>query len=151
VRYVTRAIIAKSKAPLIVQDDTVGQTVGIIGTGAALRRGGKPKMSKFDYNVFYGGYDAVAVSKEKYSKEEAIEIAKQELRPCGTDSYTLAIGNGFVRHRAGVNEDGEPCVGWWLEYSGHKRSCPVWVFHVAKRRLDSGYEHVTVAPEREKE
>ena len=35
-------------------------------------------MSKFEYASFYGGYDEVAVSKEKFSKEEAIEIAKQE-------------------------------------------------------------------------
>lgn len=36
-------------------------------------------MSKFDYAIFYGGYDSLAVSKEKYTKEEAIEIAKVEL------------------------------------------------------------------------
>lgn len=36
-------------------------------------------MSKFDYAVFYGGYDALAVSKEKFTKEQAIEIAKIEL------------------------------------------------------------------------
>lgn len=33
-------------------------------------------MSKFDYGIFYGGYYDLAVSKEKYTKEEAIEIAK---------------------------------------------------------------------------
>lgn len=33
-------------------------------------------MSKFDYDSFIGGYDVLAVSKEKYTKEQAIEIAK---------------------------------------------------------------------------
>lgn len=85
-------------------------------------------MSKFEYASFYCGYDEVAVSKEKFSKEEAIEIAKQELESM-YKPYYIAVGNGYVRHRAGVNEDYEPCVGLWLEYTEHKRSCPVWVFH----------------------
>lgn len=44
----------------------------------------------------------------------------------------IAVCDAFVRYRAGVNEDYEPCVGWWLEYKQHKRSCPVWAFHIAK-------------------
>lgn len=87
-------------------------------------------MSKFDYDIFYGGVDTLAVSKEKYTKEQAIEIAKVELESINKPYY-IAIGNGYVRHRAGVNEDGEPCVCWWLEYKEHKRSCPCWVFHRA--------------------
>ena len=85
-------------------------------------------MSKFDYNHFYGGYDTFAVSKEKFTKEEAIEIAKVEMKHINKPYY-IAMGNGYVRHRAGVYEDNEPCVGWWLEYKEHKRSCPCWVFH----------------------
>ena len=95
-------------------------------------------MSKFDYSSFYGGYDAVAVSKEKYTREQAIEIAKQELQHLLKKYPYLCIGDGFVRHRAGVNEDYEPCVGWWLEYTEHKRSCPCWVFHVSKVK-DHGF------------
>lgn len=87
-------------------------------------------MSKFTYDIFYGGYDILAVSKEKYTKEEAIELAKVELEH-DEKPYYLAVGSAFVRHRAGVNEDHEPCVGWWLEYKEHKRSCPCWVFHIA--------------------
>lgn len=99
-------------------------------------------MSKFDYELFYGGYDDLAVSKQRYSKEQAIEIARAEL------SYHkhkyLAIGSGYARHRAGVNEDGEPCVGWWLEYKEHKRSCPCWIFHTTDTEDEhfEGYEHV---------
>lgn len=87
-------------------------------------------MSKFDYDSFYGGDDTFAISKEKYTKEQAIEIAKDELYP-GQTCY-LAVGSGSVRHRAGRNDDGEPCVGWWLEYTEYKRSCPCWVFHITK-------------------
>lgn len=98
-------------------------------------------MSKFDYGRFYGGYDDIAVSKEKYNKEEAIEIAKEEFS--FRNHKYIYVGNGFVRHRAGVNEDKEPCVGWWLEYSEHKRSCPCWVFHTSNcddQDFDNEYE-----------
>lgn len=103
-------------------------------------------MSKFDYASFYGGYDTFAVSKEKYKREQAIEIAKTELYMGNT--CFLAIGDGFARHRAGINEDGEPCVGWWLEYSEHKRSCPCWVFHLTLNKNEKffkGYEYIQLS------
>lgn len=103
-------------------------------------------MSKFDYCSFIGGYDSLAVSKEKYSKEEAIEIAKVELKR-NTRPYYLCVGDGFVRHRAGVNEDNEPCVGWWLEYEKHKRSCSCWVFHTSDTNLHllQEYENILIS------
>ena len=76
-------------------------------------------MSKFEINRFIGGYDAIAVSKEKFTKDEAIKIAIRETEGV-KKPYYLAIGDCFVRHRAGMNEDNEPCVGWWLEYVEHK-------------------------------
>jgi len=88
-------------------------------------------MSKFNYDVFIGDYVALAVSKEKYTKAQAVEIAKVELESINKPYY-IAVGNGFVRHRAGVNEDSKPCVSWWLEDMEHSRSCPCWVFHKAK-------------------
>lgn len=99
-------------------------------------------MSKFDYMRFNGGFDDLAVSKEKYSKEEAIKIAKMEFEH--RKHKYLAIGEGFVRHRAGVNEDNEPCVGWWLEYREYKRSCPCWVFHTANNNNEifKDYEYI---------
>lgn len=98
-------------------------------------------MSKFDYLNFYGGYDCLAVSKEKYTREEAIEIAIRELeQTCYKKPYYICIGDGFVRHRAGVNEDNERCVGWWLEYQEHKRSCPCWVFHISPE-YDKGFHN----------
>lgn len=103
-------------------------------------------MSKFDYELFYGGYDNIAISKEKYTKEQAIEIAKVELA-INKKPYYLAVGDGYVRHRAGINEDHEPCVGWWLEYSEHKRSCPAYVFHITnnkKEDFNQDYEYLLI-------
>lgn len=106
-------------------------------------------MSKFDYAGFYGGYDELAVSKERYTKEQAIEIAKAELER-NKKPYYIAVGDGYVRHRAGVNEDHEPCVCWWLEYEEHKRSCPCWVFHVAVDKNEphrKDYEYIFITDE----
>jgi hypothetical protein len=91
----------------------------------------------------------LAVSKEKYTKEQAIEIAKIELALSSKDREKkpyIAIGNGFVRHRAGVNEDNEPCVGWWLEYHEYNRSCPTWVFHNSRTTDEhfKDYEYINV-------
>lgn len=99
-------------------------------------------MSKFDYDIFCDGdYTALAVSKEKHSKEEAIKLAKFEL-----DSYKpyyLLLENGYVRHRAGVTDDGERRVCWWLEDVKNDRSCPCWVLHIHNREVE-GYECILV-------
>lgn len=93
-------------------------------------------MSKFDYSSFYGGLDEFAVSKEKYTKEEAINLARFEL---SISTETLCVGIAWVRYRFGVDEDGEKRSCWWLEYEKHKRSCEVWVFHI-KRKLESKFD-----------
>lgn len=85
-------------------------------------------MSKFDYDIFMDSIDTLAVSKEKYTKEQAIEVAKQEL-DIKVYEY-LAVGSAFVRYRYGVDLDGEKHSCWWLEYYKHSRSCQVWVFHL---------------------
>lgn len=103
-------------------------------------------MSKFEYCNFCGGFDTFAVSAERYTKEQAIEIAKVELELC-KKPYYIAVGNGFVRHRVGMNEDNEPCVGWWLEYKEHKRSCPAWTFHTSDSTIEhfgKDYEYVEI-------
>ena len=92
-------------------------------------------ISKFDFSSFYGGFDIFAVSKQKYTKDEAIAVVKRELEPNGL----LAMGSAFVRHRAGRDECNERFVGWWLEYEEHENSCPVWCFHYA--RDPSHYGH----------
>lgn len=104
-------------------------------------------MSRFEYENFYGGYDDFAVSKEKYTKEQAIALYKDSKDYYKGKGVLIAVCDAFVRHRAGVNEDGEPCVGWWLEYKQHKRSCPVWAFHIEKSNtgLFKGYEYFEFA------
>jgi hypothetical protein len=87
-------------------------------------------MSKFDFDYFVGGgYDCFAVSKEKYTKEQALEIVKEQLEDEWKGYKYLFIRDAYVRHRAGISEDNEPVVGWWLEYKEHKRSCHVYAFH----------------------
>lgn len=66
--------------------------------------------SKFQYVMFYDGEEILAVSKEKYSKEEAIEIAKDELERLDSEKpYFICINDGFVT------------------------SCPCWVFTVTSK------------------
>lgn len=84
-------------------------------------------MSKFDYNAFTGDYP-VAVSKERYTEQEAIEIARNEL---GVDEVEMC--DAFVRYGYGVDDDdisAEVRNGWWLTLSSKcpKRCCPVWAF-----------------------
>jgi hypothetical protein len=89
------------------------------------------KMSKFDYAVFSGGDEDFAVNSDKYTKEEAIALACQEVGYTHIE-YTLLLDNMFVRHRAGLDEDNKPTVGWWLESFKYKRSCPVYAFRAIK-------------------
>lgn len=101
-------------------------------------------MSKFDFDIFVGGFDCFAVSRQKYTKEEAIELFKNELN-LQNKNFTIAItDNAWVRHRAGRNEDNERCVCWWLEYADYGRNCPVWAMHVArKNELETFPKHIT--------
>lgn len=84
-------------------------------------------MSKFDFDSFTGDYP-VAVSKERYTEQEAIEIAKREL---GEDSVTMF--DGYVRFGFGTDPD-DPCAKprntWWLDIGKNcpKGCCPVWAF-----------------------
>lgn len=107
------------------------------------------KLSKFEYGSFYGGQDDLAVSKQRYSKEEALEIARQDYYSFREEGY-IAVKDGYVRHRAGITEDNEPFVGWWLEYEEHKRSCQCWVFHYTKdkdkdiSKIGNEYEYIQI-------
>lgn len=84
-------------------------------------------MSKFDFEPFTGDYP-IAISRERYTEQEAIEIAKREL---GTDK--VAMFTGYVRYGFGVDDD-DPCAkprnDWWLTISKGcpKGCCPVWAF-----------------------
>lgn len=87
-------------------------------------------MSKFCFGQFYGGYSEYAINSQKYTKDEAIRIFQRETGYKVGDGRTeFTVGEAWIRHRAGRNEDNEPTVGWWVEYSEHQRSCPAWEFH----------------------
>lgn len=82
-------------------------------------------MSKFDFEAFTGYYP-LTVSKERYTEQEAIEIAKHEL---GVN--VVEKQDAYVRWGYGVDDD-DISEGvrntWWLEFRKTKRCCPVWVF-----------------------
>lgn len=98
------------------------------GDGNIYRVFVRRSKSKFDYNAFEGDLFPIAVSKEKYTIDEAIEIAKRELN--AEDEESLTVKNAYVRFRAGIDEDGERRVCWWLEDTEYATSCPVWEFYV---------------------
>lgn len=104
----------------------------------------KAKMSKFDFDIFSGGFDNFAVSMQRYTKEEAIELFRYELN-LQNKNLTIAItGKAWVRHRAGRDEDNERCVCWWLEYKDNGRNCPVWAMHIARKNEVEAYpKHIT--------
>lgn len=83
--------------------------------------------SKFDYGSFYGGYDEFAVNAQRFTLEEATKLLEKELE---VDANDWVMSKAFVKWRAGVDEDHEKCVGWWLEYKQREKgSCPVYAFH----------------------
>lgn len=86
-------------------------------------------MSKFDFEAFTGDYP-LAVSKERYTEQEAIEIARNGL---GVDEVEKC--DAFVRFGYGVDDDdisAEVRNTWWLEWHKTKRCCPVWAFRRAR-------------------
>lgn len=56
-------------------------------------------MSSFNFDAFTGDYPIV-VSKERYTEQEAIEIAKREL---GVDD--VSVFSGYVRYEFGVDPE----------------------------------------------
>ena len=91
-------------------------------------------MSKFNFDLFFGDYPIV-VSKERYTEQKAIEIARNEL---GVDEVEKR--DGYVRYGYGVDDDdisAGPRNAWWLTLSNNcpKRCCPVWAFRA--RRTDN--------------
>lgn len=88
------------------------------------------KKSKFDYDIFRDETETcLCINADKYTLEEAYEIAIKEdfTEAMG---YKLDLGN-YIRHRAGVDCDGEKMVGWWMEdYGSRDRHgfVPVYAF-----------------------
>ena len=88
-------------------------------------------MSKFDYEAFTGDYP-VAVSKERYTEQQAVEIARKSLGADDIEKF-----DGYVRYGYGIDDD-DIHAGvrntWWLTLSSicPKRCCPVWAFRVRR-------------------
>lgn len=82
---------------------------------------------KFDYDCFYSEEDEyIAVSKERYTKEEAIKIIEGEIERKVIAENLLDL---FVRNGYGYDEiNNEPCHGCWLEEESGKGRCPVWAY-----------------------
>jgi hypothetical protein len=83
-------------------------------------------MSKFEFDIFYGDDGtAYAVNAEKYTEEQAREllITHEQIH---TEEWDCS--RSWVTHRAGIDGDGEPSVGWWVDPRPYKRSCPAWIF-----------------------
>lgn len=88
-------------------------------------------MSTFDFEQFYDDWKncfIIGVSKEKYSFDEALEVARREL------DYPPQIisGQGYTRFRVGRDEYGEPRATWYLEDEERPRSCPCWTFRAGR-------------------
>lgn len=96
-------------------------------------------MSKYEYGVFHGDYMCFTANKEKFTKEQALKIAKFEL---DMTNGTVIVGSAYVRHRAGVDEDCRPCVGWWLEFQPAGRCCDVWLIipYIVKMYYPKSFE-----------
>ncbi len=90
------------------------------------------RLSKFDYGTFYGyGERWFAVSKQRFSIDEAMAMFAREFDMTAEEIAEFEIESAAVRWRAGVNEENEPQVGWWLEIDcdgSEPRCCPVWYF-----------------------
>ncbi|MCI8999658.1 MAG: hypothetical protein HFJ26_01675 [Clostridia bacterium] len=86
------------------------------------------RVSKFNYDVFYDeeGQCIIAVSKQKYSKEQAVELAKRELN---TEKIIPSEEEMYVRYGLGTMDE-EKKQGYWLECRKTKISIPVWSFKI---------------------
>lgn len=90
------------------------------------------KKSKFDFGNFSSdGYHHFAVNAGKYTEQEAIAIYQRE---CYFSDHPYVVEKAHVKWRAGMNEDNEPLVGWWFDYSpAVKRSVEVWAFRLVPK------------------
>ena len=91
-------------------------------------------MSKFDVSLFYSDdLNYIAFSKEKYTKEQAIEQARKEIFP----EHPVMMSPDFtVRWQAQGSVDGKPYVGWYLMPEKLKRCCEVWAFPYIHNKWD---------------
>jgi hypothetical protein len=91
----------------------------------------KKSISKFDYSSFNGGFDDFAVSRQKFSIGEALQLFVDE--SVINEGDVIGVTYAYATHRAGMTDDNEPCVGWWLGYTYTKRGRPVYAMHKVRK------------------
>ena len=82
--------------------------------------------SKFEYGRFLSG-KWFAVSKQRYTKEEAIKLYRYET----ARAEFSELRDAAVRWCVGLDENGKHRVKWWLFFDRdgtEKYCCPVWAF-----------------------
>ena len=91
-------------------------------------------FSKFTGGIFTnenGSLSAVYSKERIFSSDRIKHHAACSL---GVDEDNLNCVDCFVRWRAGHDDNGRSCVGWFLESEDSPTSCPVWVFTVEQYR-----------------
>lgn len=87
-------------------------------------------MSKFDYNNFYSDdCEWCVCNAKKYTKEQALEIAKIELSTVWdneVDKNMLIIESAWVRYGFGIDLNEERQNGYWLEFEPIGNCTEVW-------------------------
>ena len=87
-------------------------------------------MSKFDYNNFYSDdCEWCVCNAKKYTKEQALEIAKVELSngfEKEVDKNLLTIESAWIRYGFGIDLNGERTNGYWLEFEPKGNCTEVW-------------------------
>ncbi len=90
-------------------------------------------QSKFEHGVFYGDdYMFFAVNKQKYTREQALELFAREIDSDIAEAARCLTGVAAVTWRAGI-VDNEPHVCWWIDFEHdgtEPRYCPVWAFQL---------------------
>lgn len=99
-------------------------------------------MSKFDYNVFFGDKTYLCISKERYTKEQAIEVAIEE--EFINEENSTYLSTGYVRFGYGTDDEGEHRATWWLQFNKPKKGCEVWCFCSHIYSYDKDYEKIEV-------
>jgi hypothetical protein len=87
---------------------------------------GGDDVSKFSDGLFHDGdgKSYYCVSKERYAKESAINMAEHEFDCCAND---LLLEDVWVRWQIWWDY-GEKNVGWYFHCNEVSRSCPAWAF-----------------------
>nr|DAL85955.1 MAG TPA: hypothetical protein [Caudoviricetes sp.] len=80
-------------------------------------------MAKFDYESFCGDYTVIGFNASKYTEEQALKIAAEELE---TDLEQLTIKPAFIYYGYGTDEIGEKRQCYWLTMEPRGNAIDAW-------------------------